>query len=159
MSAVKLVMFSAFDLGTFLPIARQAKGHGVTGDALSAELHNMLCVAGLIDGDAGDVENFYSLAYLIAADERDMPSIVQIASMPHIITDSVVRGIQAAVISGPLHGWLRAVQIGCRAEVAPEVRKVYNIIYKDLDSRSLCGTLKVKAYQQDDSTFLLECNV
>ena len=55
MIAVKLVMFSAFDMATFLPIARQVLGRGISGRAdsekLSAESHNMLCVAGLIDGD------------------------------------------------------------------------------------------------------------
>ena len=160
MSAAKLIMFTTFDLDTFLPIARKALGHGVSSkadtEALSDELHNMLCIAGLIEGDVLDVEDFYSLAYLIAADERDMPVIVQVASMPHIVADSVARGVQAAVIAGPLSGWLKAVQKGCSDNVVPEVRKIYNIIYKDLDSRSLCGTLKVRTRQQDDSTFLLE---
>jgi hypothetical protein len=160
MSRVKLIMFSAFDLSTFLPIARQALGHGVSSkadtEALSDELRNMLCIAGLIEGNVTDVEDFYSLSYLIAADERDMPIIIQIASMPHIVSDSVVRGLQVAVVAGPLSGWLKAVQKGCSDNVAPEIRKVYNIIYKDLDSRSLCGTLKVRTRSQDDSTFLLE---
>jgi hypothetical protein len=160
MSAVKMIMFSAFDLETFLPIARKALGHGVSSkadaEALSSELHNMLCVSGLIEGSVEDVEDFYSLAYLIAADERDMPSIVQVASMPHIVADSVARGIQAAIIAGPISGWLKAVRKGCDDHVSSEVRKIYNIIYKDLDSRSLCDTLKVRTHQQDDSTFLLE---
>ena len=157
MSAVKLVMFSDFDLEAFLPIARKALGRGITSQtALSAELSNMLSIAGLIDGDANDVESFYSLAYLIAADYRDMPHIIQIASMPHITTSSVARDIQVAVIAGPLSDWIKAVQKGCSSNVGTEVRKTYNIIYKDLDSRSLCDILKVRTRPQEDSTFLLE---
>lgn len=157
MPAARLVMFSAFDLGVFLPIARKALGHGIpASNALSDELNNMLQVAGLIDGEASDVEAFYSLAYLIAIDERDMPIVIQIAGMPHIVADTVGRGIQAAVIAGPLSTWLKAVKKGCSDDVNHDVRKVYNMIYKDLDSRSLCGILKVKERQRDDNTFLLE---
>jgi hypothetical protein len=158
MIAVQLVMFSAFDLDTFLPIARKAKGRGVSADAITSEVRNMLCVAGLIEGQVEDVEAFYTLAYLIAVDERDVSEIVQLAGMPHVVTDTVARGIQAVVITGTLHGWYKAVRLGCRASSAPQTRKIYNMIYTDLDKRGLCGTLGVRK-PSGDGTFLLESSL
>jgi hypothetical protein len=148
-------MFSAFDLDTFLPIARKALGRGISDDtALTKEVHNMLCIAGLVEGGMDDVEAFYTLAYLIAVDERDVPEIVQLAGMPHIVTDTVARGILAMIITGPLSEWHHAVKRGCRASASPEARKIFNMIYTDLDKRGLNGTLERKA--TDDGTFLLE---
>ena len=161
MIAVQMVMFSGFDLDTFLPIARQALGRGVSAKAdnqmLPLELHNMTCVAGLVGGEAGDADLLYSMAYLVAADERDMPAIVQAAGMPHLGVDSQTRGVRVVLISGPMPGWRDALRRGCSAEVGVEVRRVYNLIYKDLTRRSLDGILKVvKRHPQQDATFLLE---
>jgi hypothetical protein len=156
MNAVQLIMFSAFDLDTFLPIARKARGKGVSADAITPEVRNMLCVAGLIDGEATDVEDFYTLAYLIAVDERDVPEIVQMAGMPHVVTDTVARGIQALIITGSLPKWQRAAKMGCRSCTSPQTRKIYNMIYTDLDKRGLCGALDVYRSPSGDGTFLLE---
>jgi len=161
MSAVQLVMFSSFDLDTFLPIARQAMGKGVAGKADAAgalyEQHNMLCVAGLLDGDEIDVEHLYSLAYLIAADSYNMQGILQVASLPHVVTPSSTRGIDVALASGTLALWCRAVVRGCQRSVEPGVRKVFNQIHQDLDNRNLWGILEGGAKRPlDDTTYLLE---
>jgi len=150
-------MYSAFDLDTFLPIAREALGHGVSARAdahsICDEMHNQLAIAGLVGGGQEDVERLYFVAYLIAADERDMPEIIQVASMPHIATPSTTRGLTVAIISGSLPKWRDAVCRGCKTSVSQGTRHVYNLIYKDLEKRALCATLKVD--RADDGTFLL----
>lgn len=161
MSAVQLVMFSNFDLDTFLPIARQAMGRGVAAKADAAgaleEQHNMLCVAGLLDGDEVDVEHLYSLAYLIAADSYDMQGILQVASLPHVVTQSAARGIDVALVSGTLALWCRAVIRGCQRPVESGVRKVFNKIHQDLHNRNLWGIVKYGSKRYlDDTTYLLE---
>lgn len=161
MIAVRLVMFSAFDLDEFLPIVRQALGHGVSGradsEAITTELHNILCVAGMIDGEPEDVESLYHLAYLIAADDRDMPDILRVCAMPYIVTDSQTRGLQLALVSGPIIRWASAIRRGCIHRVSPEIRQVFNMIYTDLTNRSLEGILgRVRKESQSDGTFLLE---
>jgi len=161
MIAVQMVMFSAFDLETYLPIARQALGRGLSGTAdaaqLSDELRNMMCVAALTGDDVTFVEHLYFAAYLVAADERDMPEIIQIASMPHVTTNSATRGVQVSIISGPLTSWAPALLRGCRPDASVEARRVFNLIHKDLDRRSLCGILEgVRRRPRNDETFLLE---
>lgn len=161
MIAVKLVMFSAFDMNTFLPIARQAVGHGVSARAdsevIGTEAHNMMCVAGLVDGELEDVDQLYSAAYMIASDERDMPDIIQTAGMPHIWVDSQTRGIRVAILAGSIPEWRDAIRRGCSARTAIEVRKVFNRVATDLTQRSLDGILgKTVKRTQSDGTFLLE---
>jgi hypothetical protein len=154
-----MVMFSAFDLETYLPIARQAMGRGVSSSADNArvteEMRNMMCVSGLVDG--ASVEHLYHAAYLVAADERDMPEIIQIASMPHITADSATRGIQVTIISGSLLSWSQAILRGCAASASVQARNIWNLIHKDLQKRSLCDILEgAKRRPQQDSTYLLE---
>lgn len=161
MIAVQLVMFSAFDMETFLPLARQALGHGLSSKAdehaVTTELHNMMCVANLMNGGPADIINLYNVAYLIAADERDMSGIIQIAGMPHVCVDSITRGVKVAIISGPLSEWQGAIRRGCSEGCELEVRKVYNKVYNDLIRRGLDGILGVADREpQGDSTFLLE---
>jgi len=162
MSAVQLIMFSAFDMETFLPIARQALGHGVSakadGQAPCEEVHNMMCVAGLINGEAVDVDHLYYAAYLVACDERDMPDVLSLAGMPHISVDSSTRGLRVAIISGSLPDWRNALRKGCSDGCESSVRKVYNRIYNDLTKRRLDGILGAtsRRRQHTDSTFLLE---
>lgn len=163
MIAVRLVMFSAFDLDAFLPIARQAVGHGVSekadAEASGAELHNMMCVTGLISGEVEEVDQLFHIAYAIACDERDMPDVVSIAGMPHIWIDCMTRGIRMAIISGSIPGWRDAIRRGCTNVVGLEVRKIYNKIYKDLTDRKLDGIIGVATKRpQQDATFLLEFN-
>lgn len=161
MIAVQLVMFSAYNTDVYLPIARTVIGHGVAARAdaenTSDETHNMLCVAGLVDGMIEDVEQLYYAAYCVAADERDMPEIIAIAGLSHIWVDSIERGIRVAIISGSIPCWRDAIRRGCRPGCSSEVRKVYNKIYIDLTQRSLDSILDGAVRRpQEDNTFLLE---
>ncbi len=161
MIAVHPIMFSTFDLAAYLPIAREALGHGVSGKADAAsvcdEIHNMMCTAGLFGGEAADVDHLYFVAYIIACDERDMPDVLSLAGMPHISVESQVRGLRVAILSGSLPEWRNALRKGCGRGCGSEVRKVYNRVANDLTNRGLEGIIGVvERKPQPDSTFLLE---
>ena len=161
MIAVKLVMFSAYNTDVYLQIARSVLGHGIAtradAESTSDETHNMLCVAGLVDGMLDDVEQLYYAAYGVAADERDMPEIIQVGGLSHIWVDSTERGVRVAVMSGSLPAWRDAICRGCRPGCGSEVRKVYNKVYIDLTQRSLDSIFEGAVRRpQEDNTFLLE---
>ena len=161
MSVVRLIMFSAFNLAEYLPIARQALGHGVSAKAdagaASDMAHNMMCVAGLIDGEATDVDHLYYAAYLVACDQRDLYDVLSLSAMSQISVESKRRGIRAAILSGSLPEWKAAIQRGCSKGCESEVRKVYNQIYKDLTTHGLGCILGMATERpQTDDTFLLE---
>ena len=67
------------------------------------------------------------LEVLVAADERDMLDILQVASgMPFVVTDTQMRGVQLAVITGNLAQWRDAVKTGCARESEFNIRACFN---------------------------------
>ena len=167
MSAAVLVQFSNLDLQTLLPLVRQGLGRSVceAADSIGADppLHHILCVAALKEPDlrpSGSAcrpySNLFHAGFLVAADERDMAEIFEIAGMPCIMVDTVQRGLRMAFISGTLDQWRAAVLKGCLKETSTEARSTYNRIYGEFNKLGLVDIFEAKKKESSDQTFLLE---
>jgi len=167
MSAVSLVQFSMLDLGKVLPLGRAAFDRNIAESADNAgyepPLHHMLCIASLKDMSvktAADVAPYFNLfhaGFLVAADERDLAEIFEVASMPCITTESLERGWFVSFISGSLSQWRDAMLRGSQRKVSREVRHTYNQIYTEFRNIGLGNAFDFTAtYCDRDNTFFLE---
>jgi hypothetical protein len=171
-AGVALVLLSNLDLNTLLPLSREILGYSPAKAAdgvtipLSNSAHQLACVAAFKDSKAPPtvrvaipyLELFHA-GFLIAADERDLVDILEISAMPFVITDTLQRGIQVAIVSGTLDDWARAVKLAChpQASINRDIRYVYNAIYTQLCNiglKDIFGDLRTT--ELHDKTFLLE---
>ena len=172
-AAVVLILKSDLDLNTLLPLSRRMLGYSPakTADGSAVQLpelvHAVACLSAFRDEDApatvslaATVLGLISVGFLVAADERDMVNVLDAASgMETVVTNTVERGIQAAIISGTLVQWQRSIKLTCspQASITSNVRHVYNLMYRQLVKigfRELFDGVKVS--EQSDHTFLLE---
>jgi len=166
-----LIMLSNLDLNTLLPLSREMLGYSLAkaADGLTAPLsqsaHQLACISAFKDSKAPPTVKaaipyleLYHAGFLIAADERDLVDILEISAMPFVAVDTIQRGIQAAVVSGSLDDWIRAVKLACRPQASSrDVRYVYNLIYNQLCNiglKDIFGNLRSTDLR--DKTFLLE---
>jgi len=125
--AVALVLFSALDLATFLPIARQLLGFSPASNADAKSLkkiaHQLACLEAFAKHNADGV---LSAGFLIAAHDQDMREILQACSgMEYLITETLETNVSAVVIVGTLKQW-RAIVSEVRSVkiVLAQVRKL-----------------------------------
>lgn len=167
MSGVVLVQFSNLDVQKCLRAARQALDRNLASGADSSgcdpPLHHMLCIAAIKNPEAKsavDVKPYlgmFNAGFFIAADERDWAEILELASMPCVMTTSVERGINVGFISGTLLQWQAAILRGCQKEVGREARHTFNLIYTEFKTMGLAPAFEFKSKpHQRDHTFLLE---
>ncbi len=167
---VAMILNSGLDLGVLLPLTRKVLGYSIAKQADAASIplapiaHQLACLAGFKDEKVSPTMrggerylDFVSVGFMVAADERDMVYILEAAmGMSCIVTDSIQRGAQAALIVGTLAQWQRAVKHACKTSSTTAVRQVYNAVYRQLSDqslRTLFGDLQVS--DQSDQTFLL----
>jgi hypothetical protein len=134
-------------------------------DASRRELHDaekfMSCLAAMKDENAPaglspHLLTHVSFSVLVLADERDMQDILEYCSgMPFVITDTIARNVQAAVVTGTLAQWRDAVISGCQPAVEPTVRALFNQILSLFETVNL-SVWKDCERKQDGPTFLLE---
>jgi len=169
---VALVLTSKLDLSQFLPLSRDMLGYSPAKNADGAPIplqelpHQLACIATFKDEQvsptvqAATLElNMLHAGFLVAADERDMVEILEVAAMPFTFTLTSARGIDAVVISGSLAQWRDAVKAGCsaKANLSRGALYAFNSIYKILCQRGLKGMFDdLQATAQRDQTFLLE---
>lgn len=167
MSGVVLVQFSYLNLEKLLPISRKILGRGLSEIAddsgYTPPLHHMLCVATIKSPDiransesCKPYLNMFHAGFLIAADERDFIEILELASIPAIVTETIERGYNAGFLTGTLSQWKDALLRGCQKEVSREVRHVYNQIYREFKNVGLTNVFDFNQVEQRDETFLLE---
>ena len=76
--------------------------------------------------------------------------------MESVVTDSIQRGVQVALITGTLAQWKRAVRAACKSSIATAVRQTYNAVYRQLSDQSLRPLFgDLREQKQTDQTFLL----
>jgi hypothetical protein len=169
---IALVLLTKLNLQTFLPLSRDILGYSAAraADGVSVELkeipHNIACIAAFKDEknpptfrpDCPHLKLFQA-GFLIAADERDMSEILELAAMPFVLTQTMSRGVDAVVVSGTLAAWRDAITLACspRADISRETRHTFNAAYKILCKeglRDMFGDLHVS--EQPDHTFLLQ---
>jgi hypothetical protein len=144
-----LIQQPAIDFTTFLGASTQALGYSPSSqaDASHRQLHDaekfMSCLAAMKDqnapvGVSPHLLTHVSFSVLIMSDERDMQDILELCSgMPFVITDTVARSIQAAVVTGTLAQWRDAVLSGCQTHVEVTVRGLFNHILSLFESVNL----------------------
>lgn len=172
---VALVLLTKLDSGAFLPLSREILGYSPASaaDSLGIPLkelpHSVACIASFKDKDIDphlkSVSPYFSLfnvGFLIAADERDMTEILELTGMAYIRTETLSRGIEAAVISGSLIQWRDAVKLACSlAGPRPShgVRHAFNSVYNILLNNGMQSLFEgLQVTNLHDRTFLLKHN-
>jgi len=165
--AAKLVGFTTLDLKTFLPIMQQALERNVADVPdranVNPPLHHMLCVAGIKDDSvrpsAASLKQYAHLfhaVFLVGCDERDTAAVLEIASMPAIVTPTCQRDVDCVLLSATLDVWIKAVVRGSQKSVTSEVRHIYNSIYGEFCRVHLEAMFETSRNNHTDGTFLLE---
>jgi hypothetical protein len=99
-----------------------------------------------------------SFSILIATDDRDLMDILECcSSMTFTTADTVVRGVQAAVVTGTLLQWKTAVLSGCHEITEPSVRFLFNKILAQFEAANL-GVWSdcTRKTHREDNTLLLK---
>ncbi len=169
---IALILLTKLNLQAFLPLSRDILGYSAAkaADGVSIELkeipHNIACLAAFKDekhpptfkSDCPYLKLFQA-GFLIAADERDMAEILELAAMPFVLTQTMSRGVDAVIVSGTLAAWRDAITLACspRTDISREARFTFNSAYKIFCKeglRDMFGDLHVA--EQADHTFLLQ---
>lgn len=155
------------DKNIFLPLCREMLGYSPARKADGANLkeipHLMTILAGFRNENvppgvrgATDVYDLLHFCCLFASDERDMIPILEITSgMPFALAETVVRGIQAIIVSGSLRQWRRAILRGCRADQTTQTRCAFDSLYTAFGNLGLTELFGASKKQAPDHTFLL----
>lgn len=164
-----LIQRPAIDFGTFLSLGTKALGYSPASaaDASRRPLGDaerfLSCLAAMRDQKAPATLAPHLLGHvyfsvLIAAEEQDLLDILQVASgMSFVTTDTVVRHIHLALISGTLNQWRDAVKGGTTADVTLNVRGCFGKIMGLFEREGLSGVWNDFTKKPlDDRTFLLE---
>ena len=78
------------------------------------------------------------------------------AAMVFVTTETMARGVMAAVVTGTLAQWRDAVTSGSRPEAGPAVRACLNIIYNLFSGVGLNVWSDFRSRPAPDQTFYLE---
>jgi hypothetical protein len=164
-----LINRPAIDFGVFLGASSQVLGYspGAAADQSHREVCDaerfLSCLAALRDRDAPaglppTLLTHVSFSSLIVADDRDMLDILErCAGMPFARADTLVRGVQCAVVSGTLAQWRDAVKSGSSADVVPSTRRCFNKLHSLFCHEGLNVWTDFRAREAPDRmTFLLE---
>ena len=169
---VVLVQTPEIDNRAFLGYTKKMLGYPIARAAdqklpkLSPGAHHLACIAAFKDRDAPPEASemmpylgMLQYGFLIMADERDMQDILQMASgCPFVAVETMMRGMQAALVTGSLRQWRTSVRVGCQSEhMSPAVRECYDKIYLafcKVGLKDVFGRLTKR--RLPDQTFLLE---
>lgn len=141
-----LISHPAIDFNTLLGLAHQALGYSIARNA-DASHRKMVdaekflsCLAAFSDRSAEITTNLLShvsYSVLVIADERDLPSILDVTSgMPFVRSPAAPR-TEMAIISGTLLEWRNAVISGTSETIPPAVRTCYSQILLSFDRAGL----------------------
>jgi len=162
-----LIQVPAVDFRTFIGLTHEVMGRSpaAAADSSRRELSDaekfLSCLASLRDEKAGVGWPPYLLSHVsfsafIGADDRDMLDILQCcAAMPFVTTETSVRGVQIAVVTGTLAQWRDAVASGCQKTSESSVRRCFNKLYGLFTAAGLNVWGDFQARQSPDQTFLL----
>jgi hypothetical protein len=162
-----LVSQPSIDFRTFLGLSHQALGRSpaASSDGCRRDLSDaerfLSCLAAMRDerapvGLSPHLLRHVSFSAFIAADERDMLEILQYcAGLPFVAVETIVRGVQAAVVTGTLAQWKDAVISGCSKGVPSPVRHCFNKLHGLFTAAGLNVWRDYTLRSTPDQTFLL----
>ena len=162
-----LVSAPSIDFRTFIGLSHKVLGRSPASlsDACRRELSDaerfLSCLAAMRDerapvGLSPHLLTHVSFSAFIGADERDMLEILQLcAGMPFVAVETIVRGVQAAVVTGTLSQWKDAVVSGCAKSVPTPVRHCFNKLHGLFTAAGLNVWRDYTPRSTPDQTFLL----
>ncbi len=165
---VMFVLTPVFNLQTFPSTCRQVLGYSPlrASDALEREVSDaerfLSCLAAFRDpkapaGYALHLLPHVSVSIFIVADDRDVRDILEYCSgMSFVTTETLARGILAAVVSGTLAQWRNAVVSGSVRETEGPVRLAFNKLRTLFRGAGLDVWVDYRTREADDHTLLLE---
>ncbi len=162
-----LIQVPSVDFRAFIGLSHKVMGRSpaAAADASRRELSDaekfLSCLASLRDAKAGvglppHLLSHVSFSAFIGADERDMLEILQLCSgLPFVMTETTVRGVQIAVVTGTLAQWRDAVASGCSRSIESSVRRCFNKLHGLFTAAGLNVWGDFQTRQAPDQTFLL----
>lgn len=167
---VALVLRTQLDMSMFLGITNKLLGYSpaTKADAATPTLktipHELGCLLGFKDrGGSLDLEqteqfhDLYSFGFLIAADERDLLPILEMAKMPFVLQETMIRGVEVAIVVGTFRHWQAAMKRACQPEVDQMIRLCFDKIYLIFEREGLLKAFDAgRPHKLPDTTFYLE---
>ncbi len=155
-----LVMQPQLNQGVFLTVCTDMLGQSPARDADTKGLkgipHLISTLASFNKQPECDVYELLHFGCLIASDDRDMPEILEVVSgMQFALTETVLRGVQAIIVTGSLAQWVVAVLKGCRKDQTVQVRSCYDTVYLNFCQQGLGHIFKCVKRDLSDHTFYL----
>ncbi len=158
--SVVLILRPQLDQGIFLTLCTEMLEKSPARKADTAGLTGMPLIISMLSEFSGtqesDIYDLLQFGCLIAADERDTPAILEVASgMQFALTDTIIRGVQAILVSGTFKQWISAVKKGCRKDQPTDIRACYDRIYLGFCKEGLGAAFKGVKTDLPDHTFYL----
>jgi len=162
-----LIQVPSIDFRTFIGLSHKVLGRSpaAPSDACRRQLSDaerfLSCLAAMRDerapvGLSPHLLKHVSFSAFIGADERDMLDILQLcAGMSFVVVETIVRGVQAAVVTGTLSQWRDAVVSGCGKGVPTPVRHCFNKLHGLFTAAGLNVWGDYSPRSAPDQTFLL----
>ena len=162
-----LIQVPSIDFRTFIGLSHKVLGRSPSApsDACRRELSDaerfLSCLAAMRDeqapvGLSPHLLTHVSFSAFIGADDRDMLAILELCGgMPFVAVETIVRGVQAAVVTGTLSQWKDAVVSGCSKGVLTPVRHCFNKLHGLFVAAGLNVLRDFTPRSTPDQTFLL----
>lgn len=164
--SVVLIQQPAIDFDTLLGASHKLLGYSLSAKAdqshtIEADAERFIsCLSAMRDPNApaGITPNLLthvSFSALIAADERDLIDILEMANMPFVTAETTMRGVMVSVVTGTLAQWRDAVKSGAGPGEF-NVRACYCQIMVLFEQVGLNVWKDFQVKPQSDKTFFLE---
>lgn len=157
------------DMTAFIGVSHKVLGRSPAAavDACPRSLSDverfLSCLAALRDSEAkaGLQPNLLAhvtFSLFLVADERDILGIIEcVVGMPVVFTETLGRGVMAAVITGTLGQWRDAVKSGSNPDAEYNIRYCFNQIHNLFCVEGLIGIWKdFNLRPGPEQTFYLE---
>ena len=165
--SIALIQKPVADFKTFLTLCQQALGYSVSEGVDKSLIERaepdrfISCLAAMQDrkakpGLAPHLLSHVSFSVLVAADEETMLAMLEVAEMPFVVTNTLLRGVQLAVVSGTLSQWHAAVKLGSTYACQPSVRAGFNRVMEVFKEAGLDVWKECASRPLPDGTLLLE---
>jgi len=166
---VLLISKPCFDMPQLLVIVSNMLGYSPARAADAAGLtglqHLLSCLAAFRGKDvkagvksAHDVYQMLHFAFLIAAEEQDMPLILEImGGMVFALTETKIREVQAVIIVGTFHQFREAILRGCRQDQPEAIKQCFGKMFTQFQNVGLSDAFgKLTKKNIKDNQFYLE---
>jgi len=166
--AVIIIQRPTVDMAAFIGISHKVLGRSPAAaiDACPRKMSEaerfLSCLAALRDPEAraGLQPNLLAhttFSLFMVADERDLLDIIECAAgMPVVFTETLGRGVMAAVFTGTLNQWRDAVKAGSNPDAEHTIRHCFNQIYGLFYNEGLNVWSEFKQRPGPEQTFYLE---